>query len=94
MYKKVEDTKMDIKAFGSMGTTVAWAEDFIYAVEERPWILKLFFRIAVGRFAWREFMGMVESLILSGGFFPKNVGYGLRGQEYHKDKVCLWRIKC
>ena len=93
MYRKIEETKMNSKAFGNTGATIAWAEDFIYAVEERPWILKLLFRIAVGRFAWREFMGIVESLLLSGGFYPKNVGYSHREQEYHKEKICLWRIR-
>lgn len=91
---KVEETKFNIEAMKvGNGATIAWAEDFVYAVEERPWILKFIFRLAVGRFAWREFMGMVEALITSGGFYPKNVGYSCDDQEYHKDDYSLWGIK-
>jgi hypothetical protein len=93
MIKKIEDTQMDSRAFGNYGATLAWAEDFIYAVEERPWLFKLLFRLAVGKFAWREFMGMAETLIMSGGFYPKHVGYSHREQEYHKDNISLWDIK-
>jgi hypothetical protein len=93
MTRKIENLESDIKAFGNYAVSTAWAEDFIYAVEERAWIFKLLFRLAVGRFAWREFMGMAESLILSGGYYPRYVGYCQEEQEYHKDDVSLWGIK-
>ncbi len=93
MTRKIEDTKMDSRAFGHYGAVTGWAEDFIYAVEERPWLFKLLFRLAVGKFAWREFMGMVETLIMEGGFYPKYVGYNCNDQEYHKDDISLWGIK-
>lgn len=91
--KKVEDAEFNIKAFGSSYATIAWAEDFVYALEERPKIFKWIFKIAIGKFAWREFAGMVESLIICGGYMPKNVGYCCKDQEYHKDKFELWGLK-
>ena len=90
---KVEDTKFDIRCFGDYGATIAWAEDFVYALESRPQIFKRLFKLAIGKYAWREFVGMVETLIQCGGHLPKNVGYSLSNMDYHKERPELWRMK-
>ena len=90
---KIEDAAIKKDQVGSVYTVTAWAEDFTYALEERPWICKLLFRIAIGRYAWREFTGMVIAMIQDGWFIPKNVGYGLRGMDYHKEKIEWWGLK-
>ncbi len=91
--RKIEDAKFTITAFGNAASTVMWAEDFVYALEERPKIFKWIFKLAIGKFAWREFAGMVESLIICGGYIPRDVGYNCIDQEYHKDKFELWGLK-
>lgn len=91
--RRIQDAKFNIEAFGNYASIVAWAEDFVYALEERPLVFKWLFKFAIGKFAWREFAGMVENLIICGGYLPRNVGYGCVNQEYHKDKFELWGLK-
>lgn len=57
--------------------------DFIRALNERHWVVKLLFRIVVGRYAYREFLFMVRIIEEQGmGAFHE---YGLRGHDYHRD---------
>jgi hypothetical protein len=86
---------MDVKYFGTDGyiSTVAWAQDFVYALEERPKIFKLLFKLAIGRFAWREFVGMVEMLMKSGGYTPNCIGYFCEDNDYHKEHPELWGMR-
>jgi hypothetical protein len=60
-----------------------WAIDFVRALMERNKLLRLLFRLIVGKYAYREFIGMIEEMN-KGHYF--NIGYCLEGQEYHKDK--------
>ncbi len=88
---KIDETKY--MKHHDVFSVVAWGGDFVYALEERPWICKLLFKLAIGRFAWREFVGMVEELIKFGSFIPRNIGYSYRGMEYHKERPELWGLK-
>ena len=90
---KIEDVKMDVKALGNYATIAAWAVDFVYALEARPWICKWLFKLAIGRFAWREFTGMVEAGIVVGSFVPRNVGYCHEQQSYHQEHPELWGLR-
>lgn len=90
---RVEDTKFEIEAFANQsGATTAWAQDFNYALNDRPWICKWLFRLIVGKYAWREFKGMVQCIAMSGGWV-QNIGYSLRDMDYHKDDLTLWGLK-
>ncbi len=66
-------------------TTFAWALDFVRAMRERPLWAKILFRIVQGRYAYREFYGIVKAL-KEGGFSPYSE-YELEHMNYHKDLV-------
>ncbi len=77
------DPNRDLVALG-------WAGDFIRAAVERPLWARLLFRMAVGRYAYREFIGMIHVLRNDGHYF--NIGYGLEKGDWHKDHTPLdWR---
>ena len=63
----------------------AWAIDFIRALDERPIIIKYLIRFIFGRYAYREFLGMIEAIKKNGSYIF--TGYSLENQEYHKDKM-------
>ena len=88
----IENTKTDPRYFGYFHPSTPWTQDFVYALNDRPWIFKWLFKIAIGRYAWREFVGMVETLILSGSFVT-GIGYSLIDQDYHKEKPTLWGLR-
>lgn len=69
------------------GTLAMWSIDFIRAIRERPIFAKILFRVCIGKHAYREFIGMIDSF-QSAGFSPY-FGYSLEDMEYHKDKVPL-----
>ncbi len=63
----------------------AWAEDFVRAFMERPRLFRWLVKLLVGRYAWREMMGICDTL----GWAMTHIGYGLESQEYHKEKFDL-----
>ena len=67
--------------------TMAWALDFARAVRERPRWARILFRIVVGRYAYREFIGLQDALIAEG--YSPYFGYSLERQDYHKERVPL-----
>ncbi len=81
---------------------IGWVIDFIRAAIERPLWARLLFRlavgryayrefiVAVGRYAYREFIGMIYALRKDGYYF--DVGYDLEDGNWHKDHTPLdWR---
>ena len=64
----------------------AWGVDFIRAMIERPLWAKILFRLSMGKYAYREFIGLMDALEVE-GMVPYLAGYGLENQEYHKDKL-------
>lgn len=73
---------------------VAWAQDFVKAASERSGLLRILLRFCLGRYAFREFLGMVEALQkidyinsdLRDVNYPR---YDCENQEYHSDPVPL-----
>jgi len=61
----------------------AWAGDFLRAVNERPKICQWLFRIAIGRYAWNEYVGLWNSVLASG--FNPTWEYDLENMGYHHD---------
>jgi len=66
----------------------AWAEDFLRALRNRPLILKLLLRPIFGKYAYREFIGLMDALMRNGE--SPYYDYGLESMDYHKDRV-PWR---
>lgn len=67
--------------------TNAWAEDFVKSMMEKNIFIRLLFRILVGKYTYREFIGLIESLKSEG--VPLWIGYGLENCEYQKYKSPL-----
>jgi hypothetical protein len=65
----------------------AWAQDFVRAMWERTWIFRLLFRIAVGRYAYREFTGMVKEMDEDHYYLDSE--YGLEECDYNKQRQPL-----
>lgn len=61
--------------------------DFVRAMNERPWLVRVLCRLFMGRYAYREFLFMVENMRRD-GFGPFDE-YGLEGSAYHQDQQPL-----
>ena len=66
-------------------TTFGWALDFCRAVRERPWWARWLFRIVLGKYAYREFIGIQDALMRES--FNPYYEYECRNVEYQSDKV-------
>jgi hypothetical protein len=60
-----------------------WTQDFVKALAERPKFIRLILRFVFGKYAYREFIGIVDTLIAAGDYF----NYELDNMDYHKEKV-------
>jgi hypothetical protein len=58
----------------------AWSIDLVRKLYEMGRIRKWLFRLIIGRYAWTEYVGLIETL----GERECLFGYGLEGCEYHK----------
>ena len=58
------------------------ALDFCRALNERGWLAKLLFRLAVGRYAYREYELMYMNIKFEG--YSPELEYGLQDMDYHK----------
>ena len=68
----------------------AWVIDFIRALNERPAIIKIMLKFLFGRYAYREFIGMIDDQERKGAsLLDRNIGYELEKMEYHNDKMPL-----
>ena len=65
-----------------------WSLDFIRAMNERPTLIKYLLRLILGKYAYREFVGLVEAFEKDGWYDPF-MCYGCEGVDYHKDKKPL-----
>ena len=70
------------------GTQMGWTSDFFRALEEFGWLRLWLLRLIMGRYAFREMVGMFDDLKERGCWTP-DIGYGLGGMDYHKEKVSL-----
>ena len=70
------------------GSLIGWTQDFFYALEEfskiRLWLL----RLLLGRYAYREMVGMFED-VKKRGYWTPGFGYNLQDVSYNKEKVKL-----
>ena len=64
-------------------TGFVWAEDFVKALAERPKIVRLLLRFVFGKKAYREFIGLTDTMIAAGRYF----NYELDEMDYHKEEV-------
>jgi hypothetical protein len=70
---------------GRVGAIAAWATDFLRAARERPWWARLALPRVLGRYAYRELIGLQDELV-RGGHDPY-FGYGAEECTYQNDKV-------
>ena len=73
---------------------VGWVMDFFRVLEEFSSFRLWFLRLILGRYAYRELIGMFEDLKRHKDWIPE-FGYGLEDVDYNKEKVKLvfpsWR---
>lgn len=62
-----------------------WGLDFCRALKQRPLWARLLFRLACGKYAYREFIGMQDCFIRDS--FDPFYEYGLENVSYHKDST-------
>ena len=75
--------------FESHTAVCAWAEDFFRAMRGRPRIYLVLIKLFMGRYAYRELIGMRDQLTKE-HFLTDNLYY-CQNQKYHDDKVRdLW----
>ncbi len=67
------------------GTIAFWATDFVRAARERPLIMRLLFRFAMGKYAYRELVGLMSALDKEG--ISPYYSYDLEGMDYHGEEV-------
>ncbi len=63
----------------------AWTFDFVQAIRERPLWARFLLRIAMGKYAYREFIGIMETL-RDHGFYIDS-GYELEHMKYHQKSI-------
>lgn len=71
---------------------VAWAQDFVLAASEQSKLLRILLRFCLGRYAFREFLGMIKALQGIGYVNSdlKNTNYmcyNCKDQGYHNDLI-------
>ena len=66
-------------------TVLAWGLDMIRALHERPHVVRWLIRLLMGRYAYRELIGLRDSIEKAG--YTTTYNYGIEGCEYHQDKV-------
>lgn len=64
-----------------------WGLDMLRKIVEFSRFRKWIIRILLGRYAYREMIGLRDSLVNKHGLFVEPGWYGIEGCEYHKDKV-------
>jgi hypothetical protein len=68
---------------GKLSPIAAWGVDFCRAFNERPRLLQWIARQCMGRYAWRELMGVREALNKAG--YDPGLPYGLESMDYHQE---------
>ena len=66
---------------------IAWGEDMMKAIHAHGKFRKWLIRLALGKYAYREMIGLDETINLYG--FNTHDAYELKEMDYHKDKVNL-----
>lgn len=66
-------------------TPFAWGLDFLRAYHERPRLLRWIARMCMGRYAYRELVGMHAAFQKEG--YDPDFPYGLEHMDYHREDV-------
>ncbi|MHB0967409.1 MAG: hypothetical protein ACYC36_13250 [Bellilinea sp.] len=82
-----------VQYIASHFTAAIWGLDMLRALQERPRLFQWAIRLLMGRYAWRELIGLRDELIKRGYGFSGNFNYGIEGANYHKDKT-PWDLRC
>ena len=69
-------------------TMYGWAIDFFRCLEEFGKFRLLLLRLMLGRYGYREMVGMFDTLKKVGWWTP-GAGYELHSMDYHRDKTKL-----
>ena len=64
---------------------VFWALDFLRAARERGRFRRWLLKVILGRYAFREMMGMRQALADMG--YDPDWEYGIEGCEYHQERI-------
>jgi hypothetical protein len=69
-----------VKDLGDYATTTMWSMDFVRALLRLPWYRRIIFRITVGKYTYREFIGMANSMRNE-----IHYEYDLEHMDYHNE---------
>ena len=67
----------------------AWANDMCRALNERNQFWKWLFKLSLGKYAYREYVGMINMLD-KGKYYPE-WEYALEDAKYHSQPEWEWR---
>ena len=67
----------------------AWANDMCRALNERNRFWKWLFKLSLGKYAYREYVGMT-SILERAGYYPEGE-YALEDAKYHNEPEREWR---
>ena len=79
---------MVAKAVSDYARTTMWAMDFIRAARQRPLWAKLMLRFVLGKYAYSEFIGMMDSIQRDSGVLYSS--YDLEQGEWHRNPMPKW----
>lgn len=69
----------------TFAVTAWWALDFSRAIYNMNWPRRILFRIIIGKYAYREFAGIMQALH-SGQYDPRYT-YELEDTDYNKEEL-------
>jgi hypothetical protein len=67
------------------GIAMAWGLDLVRAINEHNKFRRFLIRLALGKYAWRELVGL-KTCLKDARLYPE-FKYGLEGCKYHNEKV-------
>ncbi len=62
-----------------------WGLDFLRAYHERPRVFRWIARLCMGRYAYRELVGMYEAFKVEG--YDPDLPYDLEHMDYHQEAI-------
>ena len=65
-------------------TLIGWVEDFLRVIEEFGSVRLFLLRLVLGRYGYREMIGMLDYLKEIGWWTP-GIGYSLKEMNYHQE---------
>ena len=91
LFKNAETGRMDYRKIHLPIETYAdcayWGLDMLRKIVEFSRFRKWLIRVLLGRYAYREMIGLRDALVEKHGLFIEPGWYGIESCEYHKDKI-------